>query len=49
VTESAHDPQPQLQRTREVKRNIRRTAAVLWVIVAAIFFYMISKYYWMAK
>ncbi len=37
------------QRQRGIKRNIRRTAAVLWLIVAAIFFYMISKYYWMAK
>jgi hypothetical protein len=42
---AAHDP----QREREVKRNIRRTAAVLWLIVAAIFFYMIGKYYWIAK
>jgi hypothetical protein len=37
------------QRKREVKRNIRRTAAVLWLIVAAIFFYMIGKYYWISK
>lgn len=34
-------------REREVKRNIRRTAAVLWFIVAAIFFYMLAKYYWL--
>jgi len=27
-------------RQRQIKRNIRRTAAALWLIVAAIFFYM---------
>ena len=32
-----------------VKRNIRRTAAALWLIVAAIFFYMIAKYYWLSR
>ncbi len=37
------------QRRREVKRNIRRTAAVLWLTVAAIFFYMLAKYYWLNK
>jgi len=37
------------ERQKQVKRNIRRTAAVLWLIVAAIFFYMIAKYYWLAK
>lgn len=36
-------------RQREIKRNIRRTGAALWLIVAAIFFYMIAKYYWLAK
>lgn len=36
-------------RELQVKRNIRRTAAVLWLIVAAIFFYMITKYYWLSK
>ena len=36
-------------RQRQIKRNIRRTAAALWLIVAAIFFYMIAKYYWLAK
>ena len=37
------------QREREVKRNIRRTATVLWLIVAAIFFYVLAKYYWLNK
>ncbi len=36
-------------RQREVKRNIRRTAAALWLIVAVIFFYMLAKYYWISK
>ena len=36
-------------RQRQIKRNIRLTGAVLWLIVAAIFFYMIAKYYWLAK
>lgn len=40
-----HDP----ERERIVKRNIRRTAAVLWLIVAAIFFYVLAKYYWIAR
>ena len=38
-----------IERAREVKRNIRRTATVLWLIVAAIFFYMLAKYYWIAR
>jgi hypothetical protein len=37
------------QREREVKRNIRRTATVLWLIVAGIFFYVLAKYYWVAR
>jgi hypothetical protein len=37
------------ERQRQIKRNVRRTGAALWLIVAAIFFYMIAKYYWMAK
>ena len=37
------------QRQQQIKRNIRRTATVLWLIVAAIFFYMIAKYYWLIK
>jgi len=36
-------------RQRQIKRNIRRTAAALWLIVAAIFFYMLAKYYWISK
>jgi len=38
-----------VERAREVKRNIRRTATALWLIVAAIFFYMLAKYYWMGR
>jgi hypothetical protein len=37
------------QRQRQIKRNIRRTGAALWLIVAAIFFYMLAKYYWLSK
>ena len=37
------------ERQHKIKRNIRRTAAALWLIVAAIFFYMIAKYYWLSK
>ena len=37
------------QRQQQIKRNIRRTATVLWLIVAVIFFYMIAKYYWLIK
>ena len=36
-------------RQKQIKCNIRLTGAVLWVIVASIFFYMIAKYYWIAK
>ena len=36
-------------RQKQIKRNVRLTAGALWVIVAAIFFYMIAKYYWIAK
>jgi hypothetical protein len=36
-------------RQKQIKRNIRLTGAVLWLIVASIFFYMIAKYYWIAK
>jgi hypothetical protein len=35
-------------RERQVKRNIRLTAAALWLVVAVIFFYMIAKYYWLS-
>ncbi len=37
------------ERQRQIKRNIRRTGAALWLMVAVIFFYMIAKYYWMSK
>jgi len=37
------------ERQLQVKRNVRRTAAALWLIVAAIFFYMLAKYYWLSK
>ena len=36
-------------RQQQIKRNIRLTAAALWLIVAAIFFYMIAKYYWLSR
>ncbi len=37
------------ERQQQIKRSIRHTAAVLWLIVAAIFFYMIAKYYWLTR
>lgn len=37
------------ERQQQIKRNIRLTATVLWVIVASIFFYMLAKYYWLLK
>jgi hypothetical protein len=36
-------------RQQQVKRNSRRTAAGLWLIVATIFFYMLAKYYWLSR
>lgn len=33
----------------EVKRNNRRTATVLWLIVAAFFFGVMIKYYLLAR
>jgi hypothetical protein len=36
-------------RQQRIKRNARRTAAALWLTVAAIFFYMLAKYYWLSK
>jgi len=33
----------------EVKRNNRRTAAVLWLIVAGFFFGVMIKYYLLAR
>ena len=38
----------EIERQQKIKRNVRVTATALWVIVAAIFFYMIAKYYWLA-
>ncbi len=37
------------ERQKKIKRNIRITGAVLWLMAASIFFYMIAKYYWLAK
>ena len=37
------------RRQKKIKRNIRITATVLWLIVATIFFYMLAKYYWLSK
>ena len=37
------------ERQRQVKRNIRLTAAALWLTAASIFFYMLAKYYWLNK
>ncbi len=37
------------ERQQQIKRNIRLTAGALWLIVGTIFFYMIAKYYWLAK
>lgn len=37
------------ERQRQIKRNIRRTGAALWLMVAVIFCYMLAKYYWMSK
>jgi hypothetical protein len=36
-------------RQQQIKRNIRRTATVLWLTVATIFFYVLAKYYWLNK
>jgi hypothetical protein len=45
MTAALNDP----ERERIVRRNIRRTATVLWLIVAGIFFYVLAKYYWMVR
>lgn len=37
------------EREREVRRNIRRTATILWLIVAGIFVYVLAKYYWLVR
>lgn len=42
-------PSEEIERQRQIKRNIRITATVLWVMVATIFFYMLAKYYWLVK
>jgi hypothetical protein len=42
-------PTDEDDRQQQIKRNIRRTGAVLWLIVAAIFCYMLAKYYWLSK
>lgn len=34
---------------RQVRRNNRRTAVVLWSIVALFFFGVMIKYYWLMK
>ena len=39
----------EVERQKQIKRNIRITATVLWVIVATIFFYMLAKYYYFVK
>lgn len=36
-------------RQQQIKRNIRLTGAALWLVVGAIFFYMIAKYYWLTR
>ena len=43
-------PDPdEAERQKKIKRNIRLTAAALWLTAAAIFFYMLAKYYWLRK
>jgi len=42
-------PTDEDERQQQIKRNIRRTGTVLWLIVAAIFFYMLAKYYWLSR
>jgi len=37
------------ERLQQARRNARRTAESLWLVVAVIFFYMIAKYYWMSR
>ena len=37
------------ERQKQIKRNIRRTAAALWLVAASIFFYMLAKYYLLRK
>ena len=49
MTNEVNEAISEQARQQQIKRNVRRTAAVLWLIVAVIFFYMIAKYYWIAK
>lgn len=42
-------PTEEDERQRQIQRNSRRTAAVLWLVVAVIFCYMLAKYYWLNK
>ncbi len=34
---------------RDIRRNNRRTAFLLWGIVALFFFGLLAKYYWIMK
>jgi hypothetical protein len=45
MTTALNDP----ERERIVRRNIRRTAAVLWLTVASIFLFVLAKYYWLVR
>ena len=49
MTNAVNDAAHEAERQRQIKRNIRRTGAALWLTVAAIFFYMMAKYYWLSK
>ena len=42
-------PLDEEQRLIKNRRNARRTAAILWLIVASIFFYVLGKYYWLSQ
>jgi hypothetical protein len=35
------------ERERKLKRNVRLTAAALWLVAGSIFCYMLAKYYWL--
>lgn len=49
MNEGLNDAVDERERQQQIKRNIRRTAALLWLTVAAIFFYVLAKYYWLNK
>jgi hypothetical protein len=49
MNEANNETSAEDERQQQIKRNIRHTAAVLWLIVATIFFYMLAKYYWLNK